>query len=545
MSSVLDANGKEQTQAKDIADVFATFFESLYDGDGKEFHNHGGYDNAIAVSPEEVRSQLKKMRGGKAADENGVVAELLSKGSDLLMTTIADVFTAVLNPQATIPEYWKSSSIRVLFKKGDDRLPANYRPICIIPILYKLFSRVLCGRIKDILIAEQSYDQAGFRPGFSCDDHLFAITILAEKCNEFNVPLWIATLDFKKAFDSISHASIWESLVAHGVPSIYVKTLSRLYSGQRAHVCCDVASRAFNISRGTKQGDPISPFIFNSVLEEVMRKVKAKWTTKGYGRQLGYSDYTVLTNLRFADDILLVGRSLPQIKRMIEDVQREGAKVGLELHPEKTKIQHNNIGYGSKVRTAMVGSMQIEVMEPHTSNMYLGRALTLTNVHDAELSYRLKKAWAKFGAFKQELTDKSIPTNLRMKLFHSVVTPTALYGCGSWVMTAERDSRLKSTQFKMVRAILGRRRIVQPGGDIESWVEWVQRVTDEARRMMEQFNIPGWIDERRSRLQRWNERLGNMSLERWARRAQNWIPDGHRSRGRPPARWADQLTLSP
>ena len=93
--------------------------------------------------------------------------------------------------------------------------------------------------------------------------------------------------------------------------------------------------------------------------------------------------------------------------------------------------------------------------------------------------------------------------------------------------------------------MLGRRRIVSPEGDIETWVEWVQRVTNEARQVMEQFNIPGWIEERRSRLQRWSERLGQMDAERWAQRVQDWIPEGQRARGRPPARWADQLTLSP
>ena len=179
-----------------------------------------------------------------------------------------------------VPDYWKASSIRVLFKKGDDRLPENYRPICIIPILYKLFSRVLCARIRDRLNAEQSCDQAGFRPDYSCDDHLFAATILAEKCNEFNLPLWVATLDFKKAFDSIHHSSIWDALLAHGVPHAYIRILSNLYQGQRASIHADEKSREFPILRGTKQGDPISSFISNAVLEEVMRKVKTKCATK-------------------------------------------------------------------------------------------------------------------------------------------------------------------------------------------------------------------------------------------------------------------------
>ena len=57
----------------------------------------------------------------------------------------------------------------------------NYRPISILPILLKLFSRVLCARIANILSKAQTLDQAGFRPGYSCDDHLFALTMLYEK----------------------------------------------------------------------------------------------------------------------------------------------------------------------------------------------------------------------------------------------------------------------------------------------------------------------------------------------------------------------------
>ena len=186
-----------------------------------------------------------------------------------------------------------------------------------------------------MLAAEQSYDQAGFRSDFSCDDHLFAVTLLAEKCNEFNLPVWIATLDFKKAFDSISHASIWEALIEQKVPATYADLLSRLYEGQRARVKGSRVSRELEISKGTKQGDPVSPILFNAVLEQVMRPLKAKWQTRKYGIRLGYSSHCSLTNLRLADDILLVGRTLPQVKRMLADVATEGAKVGLEQHPEK------------------------------------------------------------------------------------------------------------------------------------------------------------------------------------------------------------------
>ena len=116
-----------------------------------------------------------------------------------------------------------------------------------------------------------------------------------------------------------------------------------------------------------------------------------RWATKKYGVQLGHVKDTMITNLRFADDILLVGRSLPQIKQMIADIIEEGGNVGLELHPQKTKIQHNGIGYGSRVRSASVRGMNIEVMDPSSSNMYLGRALSLTEPHQTELDHRFRK----------------------------------------------------------------------------------------------------------------------------------------------------------
>ena len=188
-----------------------------------------------------------------------------------------------MKPETAVPGYWKIYLIRVLFKKGDDRLPENYRPICIIPIMYKFFSRILTRRIKKQIYKDQSIDQAGFRPGFSCDDHLFTLSILTEKCNEFNIPLWVATLDYKKAFDSVKQTSIWEALREQEVPLLYINLLTKLYDGQQARIQIDTHSDLFEIKRGTKQGDPVSPILFISVLEHIMRKVKEKWTKKYRG----------------------------------------------------------------------------------------------------------------------------------------------------------------------------------------------------------------------------------------------------------------------
>ena len=126
----------EKVETGDIAEIFADFFETLHAGRGTEIMHQDEADTVEAVTVGEIRHQLAHMRPRKAADERGIIAEFLNKGSELLLQMIAEIFTAILNQRAMVPDYWKASSIRVIFKKGDERLPENYQPICIIPSLY-------------------------------------------------------------------------------------------------------------------------------------------------------------------------------------------------------------------------------------------------------------------------------------------------------------------------------------------------------------------------------------------------------------------------
>ena len=113
--------------------------------------------------------------------------------------------------------FTKTSYITVLFKKGDATLPENYRPITLSSILYKLFARIVSARLRKTLEAAQSVDQAGFRIGFACEDHLQPIVLSAEACSEFNTALWVCAVDFEKAFDSVEQSSIWKALASQGV----------------------------------------------------------------------------------------------------------------------------------------------------------------------------------------------------------------------------------------------------------------------------------------------------------------------------------------
>ena len=121
--------------------------------------------------------------------------------------------------------------------------------------------------------------------------------------------------------------AIWGSLEEQHLPQEYIVLLRRLYSKQRGYVATDRRSSYFNYRRGAKQGDPLSSTIFNTVLESVMRKLKVDWTRRRYGVRIGAS---LLQNLRFADDVLLIGTTRAQVKHMLEDLCSAGAAVGLK-----------------------------------------------------------------------------------------------------------------------------------------------------------------------------------------------------------------------
>eukprot|EP00973_Karenia_brevis_P072582 10082551-Karenia_brevis.AAC.1 len=528
------------------------------------------------VSVDEIKRELGNMRKGKAADVNGVVMEMLLHGSDALLGMISDLFNAILQPNALPPSAWRETMIKVIFKKGDVKLPENYRPICILPILYKLFSRVLLARIGFILDSAQTVEQAGFRAGFSVDDHLFTIVSIIDQLAEFNLPMWVCAIDFCKAFDTVAFQSIWGALLKQSVPHIYVNTLRNIYQGQVGKVVADRTNKPFRISRGTKQGDPMSPVVFNSVLQEIFNSIQPRWELKHWGIQIGDR---CLTNLRFADDVLLVATSRRQLNSMIHDLASASKQVGLSLHMGKTKILTNVINAD---RSRMkVARETIEVLPYDRGTKYLGRYLSLdASHHDRELDHRIQVACGKFAQWRHELCSKHYSFRNRLRLFNSIITPTILFGCKSWIMTADRERKLRSTQRRMLRnmAGTGRRRTTisnnegeyeevsvhsgtrdsptdessnttalsteqsEEEDELESYTDWIKRATRLAEDQLRKAGLEDWVLLQRRWKMRWAGHTARRSDGRWAKQVLTWTPvGGHRRPGHPLKRWQDSI----
>ena len=118
--------------------------------------------------------------------------------------------------------------------------------------------------------------------------------------------------------------------------------------------------------------------------------------------------------------------------------------------------------------------------------------------------------------------------------------PTFLYGCASWTLTREREHQIQTVQRKMLRQIIGTKRLIE-NGVLEEWVAWMIRATQIVDETMQKFNIQGWVEEAHRRKYRWAGRVAQCSDDRWTKNVLTWSTEGSRRAGRPEMRWTNSL----
>ena len=344
------------------------------------------------------------------------------------------------------------------------------------------------------------------------------MVLLLERCTEFHIPVWACSLDFRKAFDTVEHSSLWQALLSQEVPALYVRVLAALYSKQTGQVIGRSMSKTFELGRGTKQGDPLSPALFNALLEYVLGPLQVEWRAKSWGISLGSDPLDVLCTLRFADDMIILARSRCQLKQMLHDLLRRIVELGVEVHAGKSKVLCNVLTSRS-LQTLKVDNHSFDIVPMARGTMYLGRMLSFGQLHDAEVSNRMSRAWAKFNAHRKELCNKHFHLSHRLRFFQAVITPSALYSAGTWTMTAGRERILRSMQRKMLRIIVNVRRTTVSSGDstssstddededceeddeshLEPWLLWMSRATSLSEEMAQKHGICDWVEDQRRR----------------------------------------------
>ena len=206
------------------------------------------------------------MKNHRCADANGVILEMINYGRRKLREIMFEALNMFVADRTLIP------------KMGEPKFPTNHRPITILSITRKIFSRMLHWRLQKKFEREQCSEQWSFRPGMRIEDAIDTVETIISAISEYNLDLWIISLELKKAFDRLEHFVLFDPLREQGLDESEIAVLLDLYCAQRG---CVKKSREFCIIRGMKQADALSSLLFNTALESVFRKWKI--TITGYG----------------------------------------------------------------------------------------------------------------------------------------------------------------------------------------------------------------------------------------------------------------------
>ena len=386
----------------------------------------------------------------------------------------------------------------------------------------------------------------GFLPGRSTEDALFILEDVIQKSIDKHMPLWFASLDLKKAFDRIEWVHLLDALTQQGVPTEYSSLITALYENQTGVLS---ETEVFGISRGVRQGDVLSPLLFNAALEHCLRRWKSRLGTHGL-KMSNVDGKDRLSNVRFADDLTIYANSLPELVEMLDMLVEELRRVGLDLNAKKSKIltlDEATFNAQSPVLVEVADGF-IEVLRAGESHKYLGAALPgdLRRRGGTILAHRLQCAWSKFHMFKHALTNRHVDKKLRLRLFDSVVTPCALYGLSTTALTANEVERLAATERKMIRRIVGYTELRD--GD---WADMHRRLNAKIEKAMALFPARLWREELQKRKQALQTKLMRENNTALPSMVFSWDPavvkDGKlddppkRRRGRPPASWTSSM----
>ena len=201
----------------------------------------------------------------------------------------------------------------------------------------------MLSRIEALLEARQPEEQHGFRQNRRLEEHLLTTNMVIDTSRAVGLPIWVLSLDLSKAFDRVDWKALWAALRDRGISPHMIWIIQRLYSEQVGQVSTPTeSSKEFPIKAGVRQGCVLSPRLFCAVLKWAMHD----WKQSGhhFGIQL-QRNAPALTDLRFADDILLFALSLQQILEMLRSLVVYLRQVGLVLNASKTKLMTTKLSH--------------------------------------------------------------------------------------------------------------------------------------------------------------------------------------------------------
>ncbi len=292
-----------------------------------------------AFNLEKYQDAIRSRSNRTACGADGIMATALKSNSRIAAMIIRRiVHTGLLLGRAPIS--WKRSKTVLLYKKGDPKNPGSFRPIALTSIMYRIAQCVLNWSFQAYNSERPfiSNTQKGFKQDVNgASEHIYVINELIADAHRKFKSIYIVTLDFKGAFDNVSHAQLFDAMRQLGVNDLMVNYLEDYYRESTTRVLVQGKyTEEIKIKKGVKQGCPLSPTLFSLALDPLLIALE-RMNIEGYKVTTRRGKSLLFAAQAYADDVVLVSSTEAGMRRLLNKVEEYCAFSGMKIAPEKCR----------------------------------------------------------------------------------------------------------------------------------------------------------------------------------------------------------------
>lgn len=214
-------------------------------------------------------------------------------------------------------------------KKEGELQASDFRPISVGSVVLRNLHKILARRIQGAGLFSDS--QRAFMPADGVAENLLCLHATVDDAYRKLNQLHVASLDVAKAFDTVNHQAMLDIARGAGIPGPFIRYIGNLYASATTYLDLRGAPKTpIRVARGVRQGDPLSPLLFNLVIDYALGVLHDA---------VGYQLNDVRINsLAFADDVILLATTQSGMQRNLDGFSGRLRECGLLLNSQKSHV---------------------------------------------------------------------------------------------------------------------------------------------------------------------------------------------------------------
>lgn len=287
------------------------------------------------IQLEEIHIALKQMKKNKCPGLDGLTPEFYLRFWPYLAKAFHKLFTDIVKNNL-LHTTARDSIFSLLDKPDKNPLHVkNWRPLTLLNTDYKIFAKVLANRMLQVLPYIVSQDQFGYLKGRSISDNLLDLMSVIQHCEDNQLEAILISVDFKRAYDSVSHKALLEILKAFNFGDNFIKMVMLCYKDIRGAVMNNNEWSEWIYPKvGLKQGCVLSCYLFILVTSVINYRINQNDNIKGIciGQKCKKSN-------QYVDDLWNAIRfELSSFQELLFEYSEFEDFTGLKINYDKTEI---------------------------------------------------------------------------------------------------------------------------------------------------------------------------------------------------------------